>query len=71
MTGLMPAMAVDFGCRGDQACVKTAEATRCDAACQRACREYRFDYEMCYRVWGPKFEFQRSQQQSAKKQGIK
>jgi hypothetical protein len=71
MVGSMPAMAVDsYGCRGDQACVKTAEATHCDAACQRACREYRFDYVTCYSVWGPKFEFQRSQE-AAKKRGVK
>ena len=68
MVGLMPAMAVDpYGCRGDQACVKIAETTRCDRACQQACKEYRFDYVMCYSVWGPKFEFQREQQ----KRGIK
>jgi hypothetical protein len=67
MVGLMPAMAVDlYGCRGDQACVKTAEATHCDAACQQACREYRYDYVTCFTVWGPKFEFQRNQE-SAKK----
>jgi hypothetical protein len=66
--GLMPAMAVDLsGCRGDQACVKIAETTQCDRACQQACKEYRFDYVTCYSVWGPKFEFQREQQ----KRGIK
>jgi len=68
IAGSMPAMAVDlYGCLGDQACVKIAETTRCDRACQQACREYRFDYVMCYSVWGPKFEFQREQQ----KRGIK
>jgi hypothetical protein len=56
-----------FGCRGDQACVKIAETTRCDRACQQACKEYRFDCVMCYSVWGPKFEFQREQL----KRGIK
>jgi hypothetical protein len=30
-------------------------------------REYRFDYVMCYSVWGPKFVFQHEQQ----KRGIK
>jgi hypothetical protein len=70
IVGLMPAMALDsYGCRGDQACVKTAETTHCDAACQRACREYRYDYVTCYSVWGPKFEFQR--QEIAKKRGTK
>jgi hypothetical protein len=69
--GSRPAMAVDsYGCRGDQACVKTAETTHCDAACQKACREYRYDYVTCYSVWGPKFEFQRSQE-AAKKRGTK
>jgi hypothetical protein len=69
MGGPTPAMAAAdaYGCRGDQACVKIAETTRCDAACQRACKEYRFDATACYAVWGPKFEFQRSQQ----KQGTK
>ena len=68
MVGLTPAMAVDsYGCRGDQACVKIAETTQCDFACQQACKVYRFDYVMCYSVWGPKFEFQREQQ----KRGIK
>ena len=63
MVSLGPAMAVDsYGCRGDQACVKIAETTQCDAACQRACKEYRFDYTTCFAVWGPKFEFQRAQQ---------
>jgi hypothetical protein len=62
MVGLMPAMAVDlYGCHGDQACVKIAETTRCDAACQQACKAYRFDYTACFSVWGPKFEFQRNQ----------
>jgi hypothetical protein len=71
MVGLMPAMAVDlYGCRGDQACVKTAEATRCDRACQQACKETRNDYVTCFTVWGPKFEFLRNQE-SAKKRGIK
>ena len=68
MVGLMPAMAVDSnGCRGDQACVTIAETTHCDRACQQACKEYRFDQEMCHRIWGPKLEFQREQQ----KRGIK
>ena len=66
--GSSPAMAADpYGCRGDQACVKIAETTQCDRACQQACREYRFDYVRCYSVWGPKFVFQREQQ----KRGIK
>jgi hypothetical protein len=68
MLGAMPAMAVDsYGCRGDQACVKIAETTKCDRACQQACKEYRFDYVTCYSVWGPKLEFQREQQ----RRGIK
>jgi hypothetical protein len=68
MAGSKPAMAADsYGCRGDQACVKIAETTKCDRACQQACKEYRFDYVTCYSVWGPKFEFQREQQ----KRGIK
>ena len=51
MAGLMPAMAVDlYGCGGDQACVKIAETTQCDKPCQLACKEYRFDQEMCYRL---------------------
>ena len=68
MVGSRPAMAGGpYGCRGDQACVKIAVTTQCDRACQQACREYRFDYVMCYSVWGPKFVFQREQQ----KRGIK
>ena len=71
MAGLMPAMAVDsYGCRGDQACVKIAETTRCDSACQQACKVYRFDYAGCYAAWGPKFEFMRNQQ-STQKRGTK
>jgi hypothetical protein len=51
MVGLTPAMAADrYGCRGDQAYVKIAQTTRCDRACQQACKEYRFDYVMCYSV---------------------
>jgi hypothetical protein len=69
--GLMPAMAVDlYGCRGDQACVKAAEATKCDAVCQRVCKEYRFDAAGCYAAWGPKFEFLRGQL-TAQKRGTK
>jgi hypothetical protein len=68
MAGSMPAMAADaYGCRGDPACVKIAETTKCDRPCQQACKEYRFDYVTCYGVWGPKFEFEREQQ----KRGIK
>jgi hypothetical protein len=70
MAGVTPAMAVDsYGCRGDQACVKIAEATQCDKLCQQLCKEYRFDQEMCYRVWGPKLVFIREQQKQ--KRGIK
>jgi hypothetical protein len=65
--GTTPAMAADYGCRGDQACVKIAETTKCDAACQQACKEYRFDYVTCYTVWGPKFEFMREQQRKGVK----
>jgi hypothetical protein len=65
-------MAVDsYGCRGDQACVKIAETTRCDAWCQQACKEYRFDQAVCHTTWGPKLEFERQQLQSAKKRGTK
>jgi len=70
VVGAMPAMALDvdlYGCRGDQACVKIAETTRCDAGCQHACKEYRFDYTTCFSVWGPKFEFDRNK----RKQGTK
>ena len=63
MAGSRPAMAADsYGCGGDQACVKIAEATRCDKPCQLACKVYRYDQELCYRQWGPKLEFQREQQ---------
>jgi hypothetical protein len=61
MVGSTPAMAADdYGCRGDKACVKIAERTKCDALCQHACREIRFDYEGCYSTYGPKFEYQRA-----------
>jgi clan AA aspartic protease (TIGR02281 family) len=50
--------AVDsYGCHGDQACMKIAGQTRCDAGCQQACKANRFDYAMCFKVWGPKIEF--------------
>jgi hypothetical protein len=67
--GLTPAMAAgdQYGCRGDQACVKIAVETQCDKPCQIACKEYRFDQEMCYKTWGPKLLFEREQQ----KKGIK
>ena len=66
--GLTPAMAADsYGCGGDQACVKIAQTTQCDKPCQIACKEYRFDQEMCYKVWGPKLQFEREQQ----RKGIK
>jgi hypothetical protein len=72
MVGAMPARAVDqFGCRGDQACIKTAETTHCDAVCQQACRDYRYDYVTCYAVWGPKFETERNRQREAGKRGTK
>jgi hypothetical protein len=69
VVGAMPATAAadTYGCRGDQACVKIAETTQCDKPCQLACKEYRFDQELCYRTWGPKLQFQREQQ----KRGIK
>jgi hypothetical protein len=54
-------------CLSHAAFLKIAETTQCDLACQQACKEYRFDYVMCYSVWGPKFVFQREQQ----KRGIK
>jgi len=62
MIGSMPARAADpYGCRGDQACIKTAETTQCDAFCQQACRDYRYDAAGCYVTWGPKFVFRRQQ----------
>ena len=60
IVGSRPAMALQadsYGCRGDQACVKIAQETQCNAVCQRACREQRYDYMTCYKVWGPKLEF--------------
>ena len=64
------AMADDrYGCRGDQACVKIAETTKCDALCQQACREIRFDHEACYANFGPKLEFQREKLNAAGKHG--
>jgi hypothetical protein len=66
--GPTPAMAADsYGCGGDQACVKIAQATQCDKPCQIACKEYRFDQEMCYKVWGPKLLFEREQQRKGNK----
>jgi clan AA aspartic protease (TIGR02281 family) len=52
------------GCHGDEACVKIAEATRCDAACQQRCKASRSDYATCFKEWGrpaPTIEFQRNQ----------
>jgi hypothetical protein len=61
MVGSTPAMAADdYGCRGDKACKRIAEKTKCDALCQHACRETRLDLEACYANFGPKFEFQRA-----------
>ena len=42
--GMTPAMAAgdQYGCRGDQACVKIAETTQCDKPCQLKCKEYRY-----------------------------
>jgi hypothetical protein len=61
MVGSTPAMAADdYGCRGDKACMRIAEKTKCDALCQHACREIRLDLEACYANFGPKFEFQRA-----------
>ena len=66
--GSTPAMAAEsYGCGGDQACVKIAQTTQCDKPCQMACKEYRFDQEMCYKVWGPKLQLEREQQ----RKGIK
>jgi|SRR5215469_2185020 len=66
MVSSTPAMADDrYGCRGDQACVKIAEKTKCDALCQHACREIRLDHEACYANFGPKFEFQREKLRAA------
>lgn len=69
VVGSKPAMAAAdaYGCRGDQACVKIAEATQCDKPCQLACKVYRYDQELCYRTWGPKLLFRREQE----KRGIK
>jgi hypothetical protein len=71
MAVLRPAMAAadQYGCRGDQACIKIAETTKCYADCQRQCKELRFDAAGCYTTWGPKFEFWR--QQAAEKRGAK
>jgi len=70
MVSSTPAMAADrYGCRGDQACVRIAETTKCDALCQQACREVRVDHEGCYANWGPKFEFQRAKLDAAGKHG--
>jgi hypothetical protein len=70
MAGSTPAMAADqYGCRGDQACIKIAETTKCYADCQRQCKELRYDVAGCYTTWGPKFEFWR--QQAAQKRGTK
>lgn len=70
MVGSTPAMAADkYGCRGDQACVKIAEATKCDALCQQACREIRNDLQACYANFGPKFEFQKEKLEAAGKHG--
>ena len=55
-----PAMAVQvdsYGCRGDQACVKIAQETQCNAVCQRACREQRYDYTTCYKYGAPSSSF--------------
>jgi hypothetical protein len=66
--GSRPAIAADpYGCRGDQACVKIAETTQCDKPCQLACKDYRYDQELCYKTWEPKLLFQREQL----KRGIK
>jgi hypothetical protein len=69
VVGAMPARAAGdiYGCRGDQACVKIAQETQCDKPCQLACKDYRFDQELCHRQWGPKLQFQREQQ----KRGVK
>ena len=65
-----PAMADDkYGCRGDQACVRIAEKTKCDALCQHACREVRLDHEACYANWGPKLEFEKAKLIAAGKRG--
>ena len=65
-----PAMADDkYGCRGDQACVRIAEKTKCDALCQHACREIRRDLEACYANFGPKFEFEKAKLIAAGKRG--
>ena len=70
MVGSTPAMADDrYGCRGDQACVRIAETTKCDALCQQACREIRRDLEACYANFGPKLEFQREKLNAAGKHG--
>ena len=70
MVGSTPAMADDkYGCRGDQACVRIAEKTKCDALCQHACREIRNDLEACYSNFGPKFEFERAKLNAAGKRG--
>jgi hypothetical protein len=59
--GSTPAKAAadQYGCRGDQACIKIAETTKCDWGCQQGCKAYRYDYTSCYAVWGPKFDYMR------------
>lgn len=70
MVGSTPAMAADdYGCRGDKACMRIAEKTKCDALCQHACRETRLDLEACYANFGPKFEFERAKLIAAGKHG--
>ena len=56
MVSSRPAMADDrYGCRGDQACVRIAEKTKCDALCQAN--------------FGPKFEFEKAKLIAAGKRG--
>ena len=70
MVGSTPGMAADqYGCRGDQACVRIAQTTKCDALCQQACREIRNDLQACYANFGPKFEFERAKLIAAGKRG--
>lgn len=68
LAGMKPAMAADpYGCRGDPACVKIAQTTKCDAGCQQQCKALRFDTATCFSTYGPQFEFVRNQHKQPNK----
>jgi uncharacterized membrane protein len=56
------AAAETYGCGSDQNCIKIAQTTQCDKACQDACKVYRMDQGLCYTIWGPKLQFRREQE---------